>query len=88
MEENMKMAMELKPCPWCGNEVSFRYEVVWESIMGNKEMIAHYQIRCPRDGAMMITSWPVAEDPKIREFIRDWNNMVWDEEKGIWKGND
>jgi len=79
---------KLKPCPWCGNEVSFTYKVVWESIIGTKQPIAHYQIQCPLHGVMMTTSWPVEVDPKIKEFERDWNNMVWNEEKGIWEEKD
>lgn len=81
------MNLKLKPCPWCGSDVSLVYEGT--SYPFGKPM-THYQIRCPEHSAMSATSWPSEEnaDKMINDFVKNWNNTVWDEEKGIWRESD
>ena len=74
--------MELKPCPFCGNEVSLREKETEGSL--NKHMI--YKIKCSKIysndfciGAS-IDRWFTDKD----ECIEKWNSRAWYEMRILW----
>lgn len=71
--------MKLKPCPWCGSEVKLRFDGVG-NVGNGLPMTLCFQIRCPKCGALLVTSWPLFEvmRERLEDFEKSWNNTIWD----------
>lgn len=61
----------LKPCPWCGNDVTIEYQC------GLQYSMPQWRVQCPECGTMAeadIVSPNIAGKARVRKFLaKDWN---------------